>query len=112
MEEVMADVYPFDDGRSVVDEDTLSVTSIFPIGQDMVNLGYKMVSADIDEEGYFLTVQFTNIRINHARSFLTGVTLCEKDTDDFLILDTENLNRKCPKCYKMITQRHKKEGET
>jgi|KBSMisStandDraft_5_1062788.scaffolds.fasta_scaffold7863868_2 hypothetical protein len=51
----MRNVHPLGDGKAThVDEKTIEAT--FALGMDMD--GYKMVSASIDESGYFLTIRW------------------------------------------------------
>ena len=103
----MGEVHPLEDGRSIVDEETFDVTSMFSIGQDMVNLGYKMVSAEVDETGYFLTISFENLKLKHVRNVFTGVPLCKDISEGPVALDykPENNDRTCPKCLRLREER-------
>lgn len=105
----MGNVAPLDDGRSVVDEETLNVSSMFAIGQDMVDLGYKMVSADVDESGHFITIQFENIKLNHLRHWENSVPLCKDDGDGDVMLDRNAEYPLCQKCARLMDERKNRE---
>lgn len=98
-------VTPLDYGISTVDEESLEMDWSSPISQELIDLGYKMVSAEVDETGYFLTVRFENVKLNHVREFRSGKPICKLESyDTWTTLDHDEEKFLCPKCKRIVDE--------
>lgn len=98
-------VTPLDYGISTVDEESLEMDWSSPISQELVDLGYRMVSAEVDETGYFLTVRFENVKLNHVRELRSGKPICKLDSYSTLVtLDHNEEKFLCPKCKRLVDE--------
>lgn len=90
-------VRPLGDGQSTRNKETGGLSATFPLSDAMSELGYRMSSASIDESGFFLNIEFENLRLNHVRHLLTNEPICENPVPGF-VKACSDYDRNCPKC--------------